>query len=935
MMKKRLMSILLILCIVMTVLPLSIMAAEGSTPATESSNTSGTQNYYDSDVTWLGTTSEYQKTLNVFFDSGLRKVEVNDKYGLVDRNGAFIVQPIYDEIQAYYMHKERGKTASIDQNLRAEKIFVDGYVQAKRNGKMGLLDNKGKEVIPCNYDAVGLPSEGICRISKNTKGKTYIGYWSLTQGKEIVAPNKYVLPYGYEDLGNPQGGEIQGFCMPDIGEDRIAVAFDFYDGYALVTTGKEVKVTEECVTNSSNNCSRTLVYAQIIDKNGKEILKGGPYPFNINPAISKDYPQAGQYMVYDQLSTKRIRMKTDAGDEVTFKSHLESGIVGPKGILIKAQYHGGIWGNSAVGWYAPGAQMKIIPELSLALTLNCGYEGIKESAAKIGVINFSNKVIIPFGSNNYLYYDSESKVFVAEMGKPVYKPDGTKISGTEKRSDYLIVNGYAILGEEGDDTDNFALSPKKVISVKTGKTYSIVNIKGSVCSMVSAKDTLWVKKNNKWGFINVSGKIILPFEYEDINISAWQDKSKPYALVKKSGKWGMVDTTGKVLLECKYSSIGWGDDDYFNIKDSSTGKYGIYNYNTFKITTPCIMEGVINGSIFLENGWGSIGGTVPINVGNSLNALFDMDTGKQVTSTYLVMKPSSRGLFYNTYNNYFGPDGRSVFNRAEDSINYTLVVKDGKVGSINVSRLKIGGKLPTATYAKPVPETITPRGYIVAYPENRVYMIGDGFDITGLIVHYSDENGVRSIVDNSKLKLYTSGTVELTQGRAFTAGGIKTVEVQYDGKKVDTFDVNVIPKEAGNILRDGDYYMQIFGKYIYPVNGNGTLWLELSDKKPDKPFTVKLINYSEDRGPAYTISYDGTNIGQPSSQNGVQLQTAALTHVWRINKYSNFCTIRDYGNQQLIVNASGEKSANGTKVIVWKKTGSAPEHAKIKFIKAD
>jgi hypothetical protein len=87
-------------------------------------------------------------------------------------------------------------------------------------------------------------------------------------------------------------------------------------------------------------------------------------------------------MVYDQLSTKRIRMKMDTGGEIIFKSHLESGIVGPKGILVKAQYHGGIWGNSATGWYAPGAQMKIIPDLQLAITVSCGYEGIKEAAAR-------------------------------------------------------------------------------------------------------------------------------------------------------------------------------------------------------------------------------------------------------------------------------------------------------------------------------------------------------------------------------------------------------------------------------------------------------------------------------------------------------------------------------------------------------------------------
>ena len=117
-MVKRLMSILLIMCMVLTLLPISTLATDSSTLNAESSNTTENKNYYEEDVTWLGTTTEYQKTLNVFFDdSGLRKVEINGKYGLVDRNGAFAAQPIYDEIEACYMHKESGKTATTNQIL--------------------------------------------------------------------------------------------------------------------------------------------------------------------------------------------------------------------------------------------------------------------------------------------------------------------------------------------------------------------------------------------------------------------------------------------------------------------------------------------------------------------------------------------------------------------------------------------------------------------------------------------------------------------------------------------------------------------------------------------------------------------------------------------------------------------------------------------------
>ncbi len=245
-------------------------------------------------------------------------------------------------------------------------------------------------------------------------------------------------------------------------------------------------------------------------------------------------------------------------------------------------------------------------------------------------------------------------------------------------------------------------------------------------------------------------------------------------------------------------------------------------------------------------------------------------------------------------------------------------------------------------------------GYLLMNgPNKTLYKVGEGFDTTKLLVHYQDKYGRRKVINNAELRFFTSGTVELTEGRPFTTEGVKKVEILHNGQKVkwaqgtSFFEVKVIPGDvvskdnnspsAGSkILDNGDYYMQIFDKYIYPVAASGIFYMELSDKKPDKAFTVKLVNYDEERGAEYTISYDGTYVVQPSSKDGDQLQTVNLIpHRWRINQYSSFCTIRDYGKQQLLVNASGAKSENGTKVTIWSYKGSAPEHGKIQFIKAE
>lgn len=121
--------------------------------------------------------------------------------------------------------------------------------------------------------------------------------------------------------------------------------------------------------------------------------------------------------------------------------------------------------------------------------------------------------------------------------------------------------------------------------------------------------------------------------------------------------------------------------------------------------------------------------------------------------------------------------------------------------------------------------------------------------------------------------------------------------------------------------------MKIGDRYIYPAGGNN-YWLELSSDKPDKPFSVKLVNESADRGPEYTIMYDGRYVFMDTNcPTSMQLHSNNVPRSWRINTYSKFSTIRDYNNQALLVNTFGSA------VFVSSISGSAPELGKIVFIK--
>ena len=91
-------------------------------------------------------------------------------------------------------------------------------------------------------------------------------------------------------------------------------------------------------------------------------------------------------------------------------------------------------------------------------------------------------------------------------------------------------------------------------------------------------NVLRVKKNGKYGLINLDGKEILSAEYDEI-IALKGIKNSLKTL--KQGKYGIVNDEGKVIIENKYSDVttlGNDDKSGFIIKNDE-GKYGIVSYS--------------------------------------------------------------------------------------------------------------------------------------------------------------------------------------------------------------------------------------------------------------------------------------------------------------------------------------------------------------------
>lgn len=77
---------------------------------------------------------------------------------------------------------------------------------------------------------------------------------------------------------------------------------------------------------------------------------------------------------------------------------------------------------------------------------------------------------------------------------------------------------------------------------------------------------IWVKKADKWGFIDTTGKEILPIEYDQVH-PVFTDS---LAVVTRGGKSGYVNIQGQIVLPLLYSSATYFRDGVARVTLDST-----------------------------------------------------------------------------------------------------------------------------------------------------------------------------------------------------------------------------------------------------------------------------------------------------------------------------------------------------------------------------
>jgi len=108
------------------------------------------------------------------FERGISLVKKGKKIGLINSKDEIVADFVFTDFKEItdVRKDEISETGYINTNRRV--IMEEGYIILKKEDKWGYLDTLGNEVIPFEYDYIGIPSSsGTIQIEKNKHSGTY------------------------------------------------------------------------------------------------------------------------------------------------------------------------------------------------------------------------------------------------------------------------------------------------------------------------------------------------------------------------------------------------------------------------------------------------------------------------------------------------------------------------------------------------------------------------------------------------------------------------------------------------------------------------------------------------------------------------------------------------------------------------------------------
>lgn len=470
---------------------------------------------------------------------------------------------------------------------KVEPFMADYYdtdlLMVKKDGKYGIINTRNDVFIPVNHSKLERLFDGMERpVLKYTRGDVS-GFYFLDSNFTVEGDYKsYYYHEGSYDMylvfktsKNKVGMWTQG------GKKIIEPIYDEFDYYDYETYEGESFVL-------SRNDGKT----GLISMKGRIVF---------NPEYQDIYTvEAGDYgSTYYGVKKDGKYGMTDKNGKIILPIEYDN-----LGDYPAPWYP--IPKNGKYGYLNDSLQLEIPCQYDYADPFDSDTLAVVQYQGKYGVIDRKAKFIIKPEYEDLLYWMGD-RIF-AKMGglwglldingkwlfEPVYSDKGFYWSGNNtiylmKKNgkwglfDYIQLKEYGAFIYDKISTNNgnpYALAVRD-------KKYGYLNNEGQEIIPCEYEDIsgyinnnlIYAKKEGKYGFINIKNETIIGFEFDDA-----ENFYYGHASVCKNKKWAIADTTGKVLTPYEYDEIKYIYND--NTVMAVTGKkYGVVS-NTGEIIVP-------------------------------------------------------------------------------------------------------------------------------------------------------------------------------------------------------------------------------------------------------------------------------------------------------------------------------------------------------------
>lgn len=436
-----------------------------------------------------------------YFDSVngvLGMVEINGKFGLIGKNGSYILEPKYEEIRA----------------------FDDGMTQVKVDGKYGLMNADGRMVTGIEFEELGAFVRGVSLVKKD-------GKWGILKidGSYKVEPKYdqiFIMENEIQVIENGVKKVLDGS-----GDAKFDSDYEYMYPYTSIDGASKVKKNGKEV---------------IIDKNGKPVFnvdydqiwefEDGAARITLNDKVGF-LKRDGKYLVppiYDSAYKETNETYYLTKDKDLW------GIVFADGTTIKPMSEAPIQFNGDIGVIRVGGKSTYIDKKGKQLTKEL-FDSVSPFQDGMGMVyangktryvtrsgevlpvtydygsNFSDGYAFVYKDSTYHYIDKTGK-YVFENNKYVQaKPFSNGLAafmGSNYKWGYIDTKGKIVIANQFDYAYDF---DEKLAPVRVG---------------------------DKFGFIDRTGKLVLKAAYTGLS-----EFENGIANVWTNDKYGYVTSKGE------------------------------------------------------------------------------------------------------------------------------------------------------------------------------------------------------------------------------------------------------------------------------------------------------------------------------------------------------------------------------------------------------